>query len=150
MDQDAKNRALSLLNRRDYSRKMLIDKLTEKGASEEDAVEVADWLVSLGVIDDARYGALVVRHYDRKGYGIRRIKEELFRRGIDKELWDVSLEEISEPGDTVYRLLCRKLRASASPEDLDRAANFLLRRGYSREEIRGALERYSSEIGENE
>ena len=85
MNEEARKRALSLVEKRDYSRKMLIDKLTEKGASDEDAADVADWLCSVGVIDDQRYAGLVVRHYARKGYGPRRIREELFRRGIDRE-----------------------------------------------------------------
>ena len=78
---EARKRALRLLEKRDYSRKMLIDKLTEKGASDEEAAEVADWLCETGVVNDARYAELVVRHYARKGYGRRRITEELYRRG---------------------------------------------------------------------
>ena len=145
MNEAAKKRALSLVEKRDYSRKMLLDKLTEKGASPEEAAEVADWLVSLGVIDDERYAGLVVRHYAGKGYGPRRIREELFRRGIDRELWDAAMEELPESGSTVYRLLSGKLRGSCAPADMERACNYLLRRGYSREEVRSAMEHYRLE-----
>ncbi len=150
MDENAKKRALALLEKRDYSRRMLIDKLTEKGASDEAAAEVADWLCSLGVIDDERYAGLVVRHYARKGYGQRRIREELFRRGIDRDLWDVSLEQLPASDDTVYRLLSGRLRGSHAPADLERARNYLLRRGYSREEVRGAIEHYQNETEDSE
>ena len=68
MNEDAKKRALAILEKRDVSRKMLLDKLTEKGASLPEAEEVADWLCGLGVVDDRRYAALVVRHYAGKGY----------------------------------------------------------------------------------
>ena len=145
MNEEARKRALSLLDKRDYSRKMLIDKLTGKGISPEDADEVADWLVSIDVINDVRYAALVVRHYGRKGYGPLRIREELFHRGIDRELWDDSLKELNETEDTVYLLLEKKLRGPWAPEDLKRVRNYLLRRGFSREEVRGALERYMAE-----
>ena len=145
MNEEAKKRALSLLDKRDYSRKMLIDKLTGKGISREDAAEVADWLVSLDVINDVRYAALVVRHYGRKGYGPLRIREELFHRGIDRELWDDSLRELIETGDSVYPLLEKKLRGSFASEDMERVRNYLLRRGFTREEVCSAFERYMAE-----
>lgn len=150
MNEEARKRALSLVEKRDYSRKMLIDKLTEKGASDEDAADVADWLCSVGVIDDQRYAGLVVRHYARKGYGPRRIREELFRRGIDRELWADSLEELPDSDETITRLLSVKLRGSTDRGDMERARNYLLRRGYSREEVRAALEHYLSENEEME
>ena len=81
MNEEARERALRLLDKRDYSRKMLLDKLTEKGVAPADAEEVTDWLCSLGVVDDVRYAGLVVRHYAAKGYGERRIRDELYRRG---------------------------------------------------------------------
>ena len=126
MNEAARKRALSLLDKRDYSRKMLIDKLTDKGVTAEDAADV-------------------VRHYSGRGYGERRIREELYHRGIDRDLWDEALEEAGEPDSTVYRLLSARLRGSVSPEDMERARSYLLRRGFSREEVRGALERYASE-----
>ena len=104
MNDEAKQRALKILERRDVSRKMLLDKLAEKGVSESDAAEVADWLCDLGVVNDERFAGLVVRRYAAKGYGERRIREELFRRGIDRELWDAAFAELSETDDTVDRL----------------------------------------------
>ena len=145
MNEDARKRALSLLDKRDYSRKMLIDKLTGKGISPEDAAEVADWLTTIGVIDDARYAALVVRHYGMKGYGALRIREELFRRGVDRELWEDSLRELEDTDDTVYPVLEKKLHGSHKPEDMERARSFLLRRGFPRDVVRSAIERYMAE-----
>ena len=149
MNEEAKKKALQILEKRDVSRRMLLDKLTEKGIPAPDAEEVADWLCSLGVIDDARFAALVVRHYAGKGYGEMRIREELFRRGIDRELWDAALTEMPDTDDTVYLLFSRKMRGAApTPEAMDRTRSYLLRRGYSREEIRSAAERYQSETEE--
>ncbi|MBQ3275623.1 MAG: regulatory protein RecX [Oscillospiraceae bacterium] len=146
MDESAKKRALALLEKRDYSRKMLLDKLTEKGTSPEAAAEVCDRLCELGVVDDARYAALVTRHYAARGYGARRIRDELFRRGIPRELWDEAMAELPDADDTADRLLRQKLRGWDGDEAaLQRAQNYLLRRGFSWEEIRGALERYRSE-----
>ena len=56
------------------------------------------------------------------------------------------MAEAPESDDTVYRLLSQKLRGwDGDPSLLQRAQGYLLRRGYSWEEIRSALERYQSE-----
>ena len=49
-----------------------------------------------------------------------------------------------ETVDTVDRLLGAKLRGDVSPEGLQRAQGYLLRRGYSWDDIRAATERYLS------
>ena len=144
MNDEARQQALKILERRDVSRKMLLDKLTEKGISCADAEEVADWLCGLGVVNDERYAGLVVRHYAAKGYGKRRICDELYRRGIDREFWDAALDELPETDDTVDRLLSVRLRGDVSPEALQRAQSYLLRRGYSWDEVCAATERYLS------
>ena len=144
MNEEAKARALKILERRDVSRKMLLDKLTEKGVADADAEEVADWLCGLGVVNDERFAGIIVRHYAAKGYGERRIREELYRRGIDRELRDAALEELTGSDERLDRLLGAKLRGDASPENLQRTQNYLLRRGYSWEDIREATERYLS------
>ena len=144
MNDEARQQALKILERRDVSRKMLLDKLTEKGISYADAEEVADWLCGLGVVNDERYAGLVVRHYAAKGYGRRRIRDELYRRGIDREFWDGALAELPETNDTVDRLLSLRLRGDVSPEALQRAQSYLLRRGYSWDEVCAATERYLS------
>ena len=144
MNDEARQQALKSLERRDVSRKMLLDKLTEKGISNTDAEEVADWLCGLGVVNDERYAGLVARHYAAKGYGKRRIRDELYRRGIDRELWDAALDELLETDDAVDRLLSVRLRGAGSPEALQRAQSYLLRRGYSWDEVCAATERYLS------
>ena len=146
MTEETKTRALKLLEKRDLSRQMLLDKLTEKGIAEAEAQEVADWLCGLCVVDDRRYAGMVVRHYAARGYGRRRIEQELYRRGIGRPLWDQAMEELPAADDTVYALLCQKLRGTrALPPDIQRAQGFLLRRGYSWEEIRAALDHYRAQ-----
>ena len=87
---------------------------------------------------------MVVRHYAAKGYGRARIREELRRRKLPRELWDAALEELPEQSDTVERLLMQKLRGRA-PEgaELRRACAALIRRGFSWEEVSSAAKRLS-------
>lgn len=147
MNPEAKKRALYLLDKRDYSRQMLIDKLVEKQIPLTDAQEVADWLCEIGAVSDARYAELLVRHYSAKGYGKQRICQEFYRHGISKDLWDDALQELPDAEDTVLQLLKNKLqRTDCTLDDIRRAENSLLRRGYSWEQIKTALEQYKHEL----
>ena len=149
MNDEARQRALKILERRDVSRKMLLDKLTEKGISNTDAEEVADWLCGLGVVNDERFASLVVRHYAAKGYGAGRIRSELYRRGIPRELWDDALQELPEQDDQIDTLLRRRLRSDTPDRDeLRRASDYLYRRGFGRDEIRAAIARYQDNFEE--
>ena len=100
-------RAVGLLAQRPMSRKELLDKLCvpprqkrekypydkldggpdpallqqQKEALRERAEGVADRLAGLGLLNDGEYARMVVRHYAAKGYGPRKIRDELYRRG---------------------------------------------------------------------
>ncbi len=142
MNEKAREYALRILERRDVSRKMLIDRLTEKGVTPEDAAETADWLCGLGVVDDGKYAGMVVRHYAAKGYGERRIREELYRCGIPRELWEEALEQMPATDDALDALLRDRLRGEEpTPDVIRKISGALQRRGYSWEEIHAAVER---------
>ena len=147
----AKERALAMLDRRDYSRAELLKKLVEKGENETEAAAAVERLAELGFVDDARYAPIIVRHYAAKGYGPQRVRQELQRRGIPKDLWDEAMEQMPRQDDTVDRLLRSKLK-SETPDraELKKAQDFLLRKGYGWDEIKAALARYNSEIEETD
>ena len=141
-----KERALRLIGMRPMSCKELFDKLTEKGESPENAATAVSWLLEMHYMDDEQYAGMVVRHYAAKGYGVQRIKNELYRRGVPKKYWESALEEMPETEDTLYKLLCRKLRSDAPDKaELKRAADSLFRRGYSWDEIKSAINRFQDE-----
>ena len=141
MNEQTKNRALRMLDRRDYSRAELTKKLVEKGETAENAEEVVSRLAELGVVDDRRYAALVVRQYAGKGYGVRRVRMELIRRGVPRELLDAALDEMPAQEDTLLNLLRRKLGDSFESADVKRATDALARKGYDWDEIASALQR---------
>ena len=145
----AKEHALALLNRRDYSREELLKKLLEKGEEPEAAEAAVERLTELGFVDDARYARLIVRHYAAKGYGPRCVKQELHHRGIPAELFDEAMEQMPEQDETVDRLLRSRLKSEAPDRgELKKASDFLLRKGYSWDEINAALRRYQASIGD--
>lgn len=140
----AKARALRLLEKRDYSKAELAAKLVEKGEDPAEAGAVSERMAELGFVNDENYAGMVVRHYAAKGYGRARIREELRRRRVPRELWDAALLELPEQADTVERLLAAKLRGRAPEgDDLRRACAALIRRGFSWEEVSSAAKRLS-------
>ena len=142
--QRTKERAMRIIGQRAMSEGELYTRLTEKGETEQNAAAAVAWLVGLHLLSDEDYAALVVRHYAAKGYGRRRVEQELYRRQVPKALWEAALAELPEPGDSLDRQLQSRLRG-ADPGDrkaLKRATDALLRRGYGWEEIRTTLERW--------
>lgn len=139
-----RQRALRIIGTRAMSVKELTDRLKEKGESPENAEDAAQWLLDMRLLDDAQYAAMCVRHYAAKGYGPGKIRNELYRRGIARELWDEALEELPEQDDRIDALLRRKLKSDTPDRaELRKAADYLYRRGFGRDEIHAALARYS-------
>lgn len=137
-----RERALRIIGARPMSEKELRDRLVEKGETSENAEETVDWLHGLHLLNDADYAAMVVRHYAAKGFGPGRIRNELYRRGVPRELWDDALGELPEQDDEIDRLLRKKLRGDAGDRDaVKKATDYLYRRGFKYEDIRAAVER---------
>ena len=165
-------RAVGLLAQRPISRKELLDKLcapprqrrekypydklddgpdsallqAQREALRERAEGVADRLAGLGLLNDEEYGRMVVRHYAAKGYGPRKLRDELYRRGVPREYWEEALEEREPDGDQVLALVRQKLReAEPTRENLKKVSDYLARRGYGWDEISSALDRLREE-----
>ena len=146
----AKERALRMIGARPMSERELYDRLIEKGESEFHAAAVVARLLELRLINDGEYAKMLVRHYAAKGYGIRRVKDELYRHKVNREHWEEALEEMPETDEVLDKLLRSRMRG-ASPSDkaaTKKACDALMRRGYNWEEIRSALYRYESEFEE--
>ena len=144
----ARNRAMELLSRRPMSEKELIDKLIRKGEDEETAADCARWLRENGFLNDESYAAAVARHYAAKGYGPGRVRAELSRRGVDRELWDDTLEAMPENTDKLDRFISSRLTDPEDRDQIRKVSAALYRRGYSWEEIRSALGRFHAETEE--
>ena len=144
----ARNRAMELLSRRPMSEKELIDKLIRKGEDEETAADCARWLRENGFLDDESYAAAVARHYAAKGYGPGRVRAELSRRGVDRELWDGTIEAMPENSEKMDRFIAARLTDPEDREQVRKVSAALYRRGYSWEEIRSALRRFNAETEE--
>ena len=140
--------ALRVVTDTPKSRKMLLKILEEKNCQPEQAEKIADWLEDIGLLNDGRYAADVVELYVRKGYGKRKIRDELYRRGVPRELWDEALAQIEEENNAsaIDAFLEKKLKGSHDPKDVKRASDALTRRGFAWPEISDALRRYGMEV----
>ena len=140
----SKTRALNMLGRRGMSKGELVTKLRAKGDSGDIAEKTADRMEELGVLNDGEYAACIVRHYAAKGFGKARIRDELYRRKISRELWDDALDEAGDFEEAAARYLAQKLRGTAPDKnELKKAADALHRRGFSYDEVRSAINEYA-------
>lgn len=144
-----RQQAAEMAGRRMLSQKELSDRLVKKGTDPQEAQETARWLADLGAVDDAAYAGVIVRHYGGMGYGAARVRQELHRRGVPKELWDEALEQLPPPEEAIRKFLRTKLRGRPlTPEDSRRLAAALQRRGFGWQDIRPALNELGQEIDE--
>ena len=100
----------------------------------------------LGVLDDGSYAALVARSYASRGYGEKKLRDELYRRGVPRELWEDALAGLDDPAETLDRLLAARLKGrEPDREALKKASDYLARRGFGWQDIAAALRRYGAE-----
>lgn len=146
----ARDRALELISRRLMSQKEVRDKLTQKGVDEDAADYSVTWLAEHGFLNDESYAAAIARHYAAKGYGAGRVRSELNRRGVDRELWDEAVENMPEADGKLDKFISARLKDPTDRDQIRKVSAALFRRGYSWEQIRTALRRYTDESIEDE
>lgn len=134
-------RALDLISARPLSRAELLRRLSGKGDGEADPAAVADWLEGLGLLSDAEYARTVVGHYAAKGYGSYKIKDELYRRGVPKELWEDALAELADPAQAIDSFLSSRLSGEPGRAQIKKCYDALLRRGFTHGDISDGLRR---------
>lgn len=141
----AKARALRIINARPMSREELRKRLIEKGETPDNAEACAEWLCQMGLINDTEYAGSVVRHYAAKGYGASRIKQELRRHGVSRELWDEAMEQMPEQDEYLARFLRSRLSDPGDRAQVKKVSDALFRRGYSWDQIKHALNEFDTQ-----
>lgn len=144
----AREKAIEYISRRPMSRSELRKKLLEKGYDEDTAEYCAAWLAENGLINDESYAAAVARHYAAKGYGAGRIKAEFSKRGLSRELWDGALDAAPDNHAKIDKFISSRLNDPSDRVQVGKVSQALCRRGYSWDEIREALARFSAQAEE--
>ena len=144
----AKKRALYLIGERAMCRGELLSKLTKTYGSEV-AEEAAEYICELGYIDDEDYAPRLAEYLiKRKRWGLRRARQEMLRRGLDRTLVDNTLEDFSEEELDEELIALIEKKYSNKIEDFDdrrRTVAALARRGYDF----GAIKRCIAVVLEN-
>jgi len=138
----SKARALRILGSRNLSAAEVSRRLVSRGVDAAVADETVEWLEDLGAVDDAGYAILIVNHYLAKGYGLARIRDELFRRGIPRDMWEDALAGVEGFGEAALEFLEKKLKGGSDKDELRKAAEALRRRGFSYTEASEAINTY--------
>lgn len=144
----AKERALYLLDYKDYSYVSMYKKLADN-YPEQLCFDVCDKLAQLGVIDDRRYAAALARHYmEVKRFGRYRAVREMMQKGVSRALAEEALEPFDDTVRERLRELIEKkyLRRIDDEDSMNKVKNALVRQGYSYSDINAVM----SEIFEEE
>jgi regulatory protein len=145
----ARLQAVRALGVRDMSKRELAEKLRRADVNDPIANETAVWCEEMGLISEAGYAESLVRRCAAKGYGAGKARNELFRRGVNRDLWDDALARMPDMEDAAYEMYCsRMMGAGADGAEARRAAQAMRRRGYSWEEISRASDRYAETAGD--
>ncbi|MDP4108984.1 MAG: regulatory protein RecX [Bacillota bacterium] len=143
---EALKRAGYMLSRRAYSKRELFEGLTEKGFSDDDAYSAVSKLSELNVLDDAKYAESLIRNYTMRGYGMLRVRQELIKHRIPREIIDELINENDAQDELVCALIRKRLRGKTPDRnELKRVSGFLVRRGFSFEQISSSIRKVFGE-----
>jgi len=152
---DAKNLALKYLSYSMRTKREVIQKLKTYDFGEDLIEEVIAFLERYNYIDDADYAEKYIAGKSKAGYGEWRIKQELFRKGIDSDIINSSLEENCEdPTEEILRLLEKRIKSETEDEfnkkERQKIYNLLNSRGFGYDDSKSALRIYWDGIEANE
>ena len=137
--------AVSLLTGRLMSAGTLREKLLAKGGSEEQVEGIIRWAEDIGLLSDEEYAKALARHYQAEGYGIYKIKDELYRRQVPREYWEEALAQLEAPDEIIDRFLAKKLTDPEDRKQVKKASDALVRRGFTWSQVSSGIERFRRE-----
>ena len=143
------DRALAMLAARPRAARDLERMLVRKGEPAEHVAAAIQRLIALGILDDAQFARQFIRaRIAGAGLSRRRLKTELWRRGVDRDVIDAALNEVIAEDEVdedaqIAKVAAKKLRTlrSADPAVARRRLYaFLARRGYEGTAIRRVID----------
>lgn len=149
-EKTARECALALLEFRDRTERELRQKLKEREYGPEEIEETVLFLKEYRYLDDEAYAGRYIRSCaSRKSR--RQIRADLERKGVSREVIDLSFqEEAVDEESQIEKLLLKKGYEPGKrmePADYWRLMGTLGRRGFSSEAIRRVTDRMSEDAG---
>lgn len=141
---DAAVKAAGILAYGDCTEKMLFEKLRRKGFSAEASAGAVRWADEKRYIREEDYLERFMHSLcEKKRYGIRRIRQEVYNKRFSAELVKERFAEIAETldfrGALDERIARLPARALDDPEQRRRTTASLLRYGFTPDEITAAI-----------
>jgi len=142
------DRALNLLAFQARSARDLRRRLLQKGELEAHVDAAIERLTANGLLDDSAYARQLARSkVVGQGASRRRVQQEMFKRGVAREVADEAIAEVFEDegvdeGELVEQVARKKARALTKLDPDTRRRRlyaFLARRGYESDAIRRAM-----------
>lgn len=142
---NAYNYAISVLSRNSKSEKQMILKMQDKGYDQQFIENAIVKLKQQKYIDDEAYSeAFINNKINITKDGKRKIKEALYYKGIDKQIIDEKLQEVTDD-DEIKRacLLGTKKLRTIKEEDIRKKriklANYLISKGFEYSTVKKAI-----------
>ncbi len=136
-------KAFVYLSYKGYSKRALGQKLKRASFSDVIVETVISLLENKGYLDDYNLcaeQAVALQKY--KGFGVLRIKKELYAKGFDRDCIENALAELEETQEEQVTEILRKKFPCLNSEDRQaraKATAYLASRGYSYDEINNAI-----------
>lgn len=142
-----KNSALKILERNYKTEKQMRDKLFQKQYDGNTVAKVIDFLKKYKFVDDDKFVEMYIKE-KINSQGKNKIKYDLIKKGIDKELLDekLSLVDSSFQENTAFNIARKKYETIIKSEKdrnkvYRKLGSYLLRKGYSWEDVKKVLNR---------
>lgn len=142
----AKVKALNLLERQDYTKKELCDKLERQGFPRAAVDEALAYVSSCHYVDDERYTQSYLS-YRTSGKSRQMVYQTLLAKGVDSQTIHTCMEEwTADDKETLRQLYQRKFGDihSITPEKRQKILNYFLRKGYKYGDIDSVIKEFDS------
>ncbi len=148
--EQAKEKALRLLEFRSHSERELSDKLRRNGAKEEDIEKILEFCRNYGFVNDRNYAMMKAQDLKNlKKYGKRRIKSELYSKGIPAEYIEEAVSELEDDeAEELLPLVEKKLRGDFEKKNIDKCIRYFMYRGYGFSDIKNCIENLKTDYEE--
>lgn len=151
----AKAAAFNYIAHRDRTEHEVRTKLEEKNFSGPVIEQVVERLYELDFLDDAAYAERYARErFERKGYGPRRIRHELRRRGVGSYDIEDAAAEVFDREDALdnarqhaEKRLSRLEREPDPWRRREKLSGYLLRRGFGYDTVRQVVDEMAEREG---
>ena len=127
---------------------MMYQKLMHTYQDKTLCVKVMEQLIQCGAINDKRYAQKFAEYLvERKHYGSYRVRQELLRKGIDKELTEFCIQALEEQSlENLPETLAKKYGSMLTdPQDFktrEKVVAGMIRLGYDYQHVKTAVEEY--------